>query len=127
MAGRPKRVFTEDEKAKIEQMALNNCHFETISIALEIPVNTLKRHYGRFIRQKRAEGRTIKMQQQYNDKSPTMLIWWGKQHLDQTDKQVIEHEETQQQKQLTEAQQAKVDRFLKFEREQSIRPHKVTG
>lgn len=111
MAGRPKRVFSEEEKQQIDQMALDNCHFETIAMALEMPVNTLKRHFGRFIRQKRAEGRTILRRNQCElaKSNPAMAIFLGKNELDQTDKQVIEHEGPEQArldaKQATEAQE----------------------
>ena len=90
---RPKRVFTEDEKAKIEEMALNNCHFETIAMALDIPVNTLKRHYGRFITQKRAEGRVRLRgyQTQMSKTAPAMAIFLGKNELGQSDKQEVVH------------------------------------
>ena len=94
MAGRPKRVFGVQEKQQIDQMALDNCHFETIAMALSIPVNTLKRHFGRLIRQKRAEGRTILRRNQCElaKSNPAMAIFLGKNELDQTDKQIIEHE-----------------------------------
>ena len=65
-AGRPKRRFSDQEQANIIEMALNNCHFETIAMALNIAVNTLKRNYGRVIRQKIAEGRAILRQRQVN-------------------------------------------------------------
>ena len=111
MAGRPKRVFTDEEKQQIDQMALDNCHFETIAMALEIPVNTLKRHYGRYIRRKRAFGRTElrRNQCELSKSNPAMAIFLGKNELDQTDKQVIEHEGAEiarlDAKQATEAQE----------------------
>lgn len=93
MAGRPKRQFTDEQRAQINQMALDNCHFETIAMALEIPVNTLKRHFGRFIRQKRAEGRTIlrRNQVKMSKTIPAMAIFLGKNELEQSDKQEIKH------------------------------------
>lgn len=49
---RPKRVFSANEKELIEEYALNNCHIDTIALALNIAKNTLIRHYGTFIKQK---------------------------------------------------------------------------
>lgn len=96
MAGRPKRVFTEEQKSQITQMALDNCHFETIAMALEIPVNTLKRHFGRFIRQKRAQGRIElrRTQRKLADSNPAMAIFLGKNELNQEDKKTIKQEGT---------------------------------
>ena len=46
---RPTRVFTDEEEAKILQMALDNCHMDTIALALDIPLETLRRHFGGYI------------------------------------------------------------------------------
>ena len=91
MAGRPKRVFSDEEKAKIEEYALNNCKTETIANALNIPVNTLKRHFGRKMKQKRAEHRVnLRQYQQTMAKTaPAMAIFLGKNELNQADKQEI--------------------------------------
>jgi hypothetical protein len=87
-AGRPKRKFTDEQVRQIEQMAADNCHFETIAMALEIPVNTLKRHFGRFITQKRAKGRTDlrRTQRKLASTNPAMAIFLGKNELGQEDK-----------------------------------------
>lgn len=94
MAGRPKRVFTNELKALIEQMALDNCHIDTIGLALDIPKNTLIRHFGTFIRQKRAEGRTrLRLYQVKMSKTnPAMAIFLGKNELEQEDKKTIKNE-----------------------------------
>ena len=111
MAGRPKRVFTEQQKAEIEQMALDNCHIDTIGMALGIAKNTLIRHYGTFIKQKRAEGRVGLRRKQCKlaDNNPAMAIFLGKNELDQTDKQIIVDET--QVKELTETEQAEARRL----------------
>ena len=103
MAGRPKRVFNDEQREQITQMALDNCHFETIAMALEIPVNTLKRHFGRYIKQKRAEGRTIlrRNQVELSKNNPAMAIFLGKNELEQTDKQIFINEGQQQPKPLS--------------------------
>ena len=86
MAGRPKREFTSEQIELIDKHALHNCKDNQIATLLGIPSNTFKQHFGQRCIQKRAEGQAFKLEQQYNDKTPTMLIWWGKQHLEQTDK-----------------------------------------
>ncbi len=94
MAGRPKRVFTGVEIAKIRRYARNNSKSETIASALDIPVNSLKRHFGRKMTIWRAEGK-VKLkqtQQRMAIKSPQMAIWLGKQDLGQVDKQEIRTE-----------------------------------
>ena len=85
---RPKRIFTKEEKASIEQMALDNCHMDTIGLALGIAKNTLIRHYGAYISQKRAEGRTILRDNQVkmSKDNVAMAIFLGKNELGQTDK-----------------------------------------
>jgi len=85
-AGRKKREFAEEQIEQIDEYALINCKDNQIATLLGIPSETFKRHFGERCRQKRAEGQAAKMQQQYDDKTPTMLIWWGKQHLEQSDK-----------------------------------------
>ena len=88
MAGRPKREFTIEENAQIEQMALDNCHIDTIAMALGIVKNTLVRHFGPFIKQKRAKGRTDlrRTQRKLAEANPAMAIFLGKNELNQTDK-----------------------------------------
>ncbi len=90
MAGRPKIVFTDDTKAKITEYALNNCHVDTIAMALGIAKNTLIRHFGTFISQKRAEGRVIlrvaQHQKAITGLDTGMLCFLGKNELGQADK-----------------------------------------
>ena len=90
---RPKRIFTDEEKEQITQMSLDNCHIDTIGLALDIPKNTLIRHFGTFIRQKRAEGRTILRRAQREkaliSKDTGMLCFLGKNELGQSDKRDV--------------------------------------
>lgn len=117
---RPKRVFTDEDEAKITEMALNNCHFETIAMCLDIAVNTLKRRYGRFIRQKRAEGRVILRQRQVNLSRihPAMAIFLGKNELGQVDKQTIVDEVKL--RELDEAQKAEAQRLASIRLHQGV-------
>ena len=88
---RPKREFTDEETKKIEQYARLNCNTETIANALDIPVNTLKRRFGRVLRQKRAEGKVDLRKGQCNlaKISSDMSKFLGKNVLGQKDKQEI--------------------------------------
>lgn len=91
MAGRPKRVFTEDERANIERYARDNCNTETIADATMIPVNTLKRHFGRKLTHWRACGKVeLKHNQRELAKTNSqMAVHLGKNELGQVDKQTI--------------------------------------
>ncbi|KKN47759.1 hypothetical protein LCGC14_0659930 [marine sediment metagenome] len=90
MAGRPKRVFTEEEVSEIEEMAQRNCNTNTIARKLDIPFNSLERHFGKQIRQGRAIWKDkVRIAQDNLKETPQMAIWLGKQDLGQVDKQVI--------------------------------------
>jgi len=89
---RPKRQFTDEEIQKIEQYARNNCYDRTISTALDIPINTLKRRFGTKIRRWRAQGKVElhQYQRELAKTNATMAIFLGKNELGQTDKQTAE-------------------------------------
>lgn len=91
---KPLRKFSKKQTDSIEQMALDNCHVDTIAMALEIPKQTLVRRFGTYITQKRAEGRTILRRAQREKaiigKDTGMLCFLGKNELGQTDKKGIE-------------------------------------
>ncbi len=88
-AGRKKNKYTDEQIEQIDKYALINCKDNQIATLLSIPSETFKRHFGERCKQKRAEGQAFKLEQQYNDKTPTMLIWWGKQHLEQSDRREL--------------------------------------
>lgn len=92
MAGRPKRTYTDEEIANIEQYARDNCYNKTISTALNIPIHTLERNFGTKIRRWRAQGKVELRANQRNlsKTSADMCKFLGKNVLNQTDKQVIE-------------------------------------
>ena len=95
MAGRPKRVFSEKEIEKIEQYARINCNTETIADGLNIPVTTLKRHYGRKLTHWRALGK-LDMRKDLHDQrstSPQTAIFIAKNELGMVDKQVVTTEQ----------------------------------
>jgi len=88
---RPKRVFTDEEIARIYDAALNNCHIDTIALALDIPKTTLDRRFGAIIRQLRAKGRVNLrcFQERLSRSSPDMAKFLGKNTLGQVDKQEV--------------------------------------
>ncbi len=90
---KPLRKFSEGQKQNIKQMALDNCHVDTIAMALDIPKQTLVRRFGTYITQKRAEGRTLLRRAQREKaligKDTGMLCFLGKNELGQTDKKGI--------------------------------------
>lgn len=112
MAGRPKRTFTEQQIALIDEMALNNCKDCTIALVLGIPVNSLKRHFGRRMIQKRAEHRQElrESQTKLSKTTPAMAIFLGKNELGQVDRQEIKQETTEVQA-LTEKQAEEAQRI----------------
>ena len=93
MAGRPKRQFTDEEKGLIEQMALDNCHLDTIAKVLSVPKQTLVDNFRTFIDKKRAEGRMglRRIQRNLAVRNVAMAIFLGKNELDQTDRQEQVH------------------------------------
>lgn len=91
MAGRPKRTWTEAQISQIDDLASINCKDYTIAECLDVPLNSLKRHFGKRMIQKRAQGR-VKLRQYQEGMaktSPAMAIFLGKNELNQTDKQDI--------------------------------------
>lgn len=112
MAGRPKRVFTNEERARIEEMARNNCRDNTIATVLDIPINTLKRHFGKICTKKRQEFKAILRDNQSKlaKTNPAMAIFLGKNELDQVDRQEIRQETTEIQA-LTEKERIEAQRL----------------
>jgi len=115
MVGRPKRVFSEEEKAKIDEMALNNCRDYTIAQVLNIPMNTFKRHFGKRCMKKRAEFKANLREDQAKlaKTNPAMAIFLGKNELGQEDKQTIKEDTSAMQalKELSDAERREIDRI----------------
>ena len=99
MAGRPKRQFTEEEIAKIDEMSLRNSQTGTIAQALDIPYKTLDRHFGKRMSKNRAiwKDKLREAQAKLMETNPAMAIFLGKNELEQTDKQTIANEQTETQ------------------------------
>lgn len=91
MAGRPKSSFSNEEVQQIEDYALDGCKTGTIATLMDIPYNTLNRHFGKNMHKKRCERKQILLENQnrMSKTNPAMAIFLGKNVLDQTDKQEI--------------------------------------
>ena len=94
--GRPKKVFTPEVIAEIDRMALDNCHLDTIAMALGIAKDTLVRRFSTYITQKRAKGRADlrRGQRELSKTHAAVAIFLGKNELGQSDKSEIEHSGT---------------------------------
>lgn len=99
--GRPRTktptTWTKAQLKQIDDMAEAQCKDTTIAERLEVDVKTFKAEFSQRTRQKRAEGKAKVMQAQYRGAlstrkgAATERIWWGKQHLEQRDKQDVDH------------------------------------
>lgn len=91
MAGRPKRVFTDEEVQGIERYARIGSYNRTISTGLNIPLHTLERHYGAKIRHWRAAGKLDMRDNLHKqaEKSAQTAIFIAKNELGMVDKQEI--------------------------------------
>lgn len=93
-AGRPKKVFTKEQEQRIDELAFEGHKTGTIATLMEVDNQTLERNYGQRMTKKRIEGRReLKKAQREKaivQKDSTMLIWLGKNELEQTDKQNLD-------------------------------------
>ena len=106
----PKRIIDE---AEVIKYALAGCYDKTIARLTGIPETTLKRRCGDLISKKRAERKyNIRAAQDKAIKAgnPAMLIFLGKNELNQVDKQVIT-DETEQQRELSEKERKEANEF----------------
>ncbi len=104
MAGRPKSTFSDEQIQEMSDYALNGCQNNTIATIMDIPMTSLKRHFGKLLTKKRCE-RKFKLREAQTKlvkNNPAMAIFLGKNELNQTDKQVIETKTTI--KEYTEAE-----------------------
>jgi len=91
---RPKRVFTDEEVARMCEHALNGGQNSTIATAMNIPLTTVIRRFGKLLTQKRAE-RKLKLRRNQTVQatvSSDMAKFLGKNELGQVDKQEIRTE-----------------------------------
>lgn len=95
---RPKRIFTEEEIAKIDELALLNCKDYTIANIIGCDVATLTTRFSKRMIQKRAIFKSDLRRGQHAkaviDKDTGMLCFLGKNELDQEDKRTYKQEGT---------------------------------
>ncbi|MDA3815375.1 MAG: hypothetical protein PF549_03335 [Patescibacteria group bacterium] len=87
--GRPKKIVNVE---LISELAGLNCSFDEISRIVGVSVRTLHRSYGTAIKKGRDFVTTSLKRKQFElaiNGNITMLIWLGKNILDQTDKTEI--------------------------------------
>lgn len=93
VAGRKKIEYTAEQHQTVEKLSSLGCTYDEISAFVDIPVRSLKRHFG--INKKVGFGKfkiairreQFKLLQKGN---ATMGVWLGKQFLGQTDKSELE-------------------------------------
>lgn len=96
MAGRPPRTFTAAEIRKVEIWAKAQAKDSTMARALGVDLKTFRAHFSATTKQKRVEGKLAVLEAQFRCATnraashSTDRIWWGKQFLDQTDRQKSE-------------------------------------
>lgn len=96
---RTPKTFTEAQLAEIDRLAEAQCKDTLIAEKLDCDVKTFQGQFSKRTRKKRAEGKAKVLLAQYQGclkqgkGAMTERIWWGKQHLEQSDKQQVEQKE----------------------------------
>jgi AraC-like DNA-binding protein len=90
--GRPRAKV---DAAQVEELASIFCSLAEIAAVVNCSVSTIQRRFAQAVEKGRERGKESLKRAQWKkavtDGNPTMLIWLGKQHLDQKDRQVHEH------------------------------------
>lgn len=84
------KTWTKAQLAEIDRLAEAQCKDTTIAERMGTDLDTFRREFVKRTRRKRAEGKAQLYLAQHAKAlggDVTMLIWTGKQHLEQTDKQ----------------------------------------
>lgn len=82
--------WTKEQLRQIDEMAESQAKDTMIAESLGVDVQTFKREFTQRCRTKRAQGKARILRRQFEKATAgdaTMLIWTGKQHLEQSDKQ----------------------------------------
>ena len=90
---RPKAIVDETE---VEKLAAMFCSLEEIASFFNVNISTIQRRFAQAIDRGRNKGKISLKRKQYlvaMDGNVQMLIWLGKQHLDQKDKKEISAED----------------------------------
>lgn len=90
------KEYTPSQVRKIHQLAREGHKTHTIAVSMDLDEETLEANFGDRMRQLRVEGKIALKRAQIakavdGTKDSTMLIWLGKNELEQTDKQTVEH------------------------------------
>lgn len=88
--GRPKLEIDPDT---VEKLAAIHCSMAEIASVVECSVDTLQRRFADVVQRGRNKGKTSLKRWQWKAAEKgnvTMLIWLGKQHLDQSDQRIGE-------------------------------------
>ena len=92
--GRPPHTFTVDQINQMKQLALNGCQNNTIATIIDIDYDTMMVHFKKDLTKQRAirKNNLRKLQLQAARKlNPALLIFLGKNELEQADKQEVVH------------------------------------
>ena len=97
--GRPRTVtpdtYTPEQLIYIDLMAMAQAKDTLIAESMGVDRDTFKREFTQRCRTKRAEGKATVLEAQYKAAAgsggPVDRIWFGKQHLEQTDKTDLKH------------------------------------
>ncbi len=89
-------TYTARQLATIDEMARAQCRDTTIAEALGFDPDTFRKDLGSRTHRQRAKGKIEAMKAQFraattSSGTPTDRVWFGKQHLEQKDKQEVEH------------------------------------
>lgn len=88
----PGRPPLDLDKTQLEMLAKLQCTYEEIAAVMGCSVRTLERNFVALIEKGREDGKASLRRMQFKkalEGNPTMLIWLGKQHLNQADQQEI--------------------------------------
>ena len=91
--GRPK---LELDRELIGRLASIHCSVDEIALILNCGRDTIYRHYMDVVEEGRAKGKMGLRRRQWevaNEGNPTMLVWLGKNWLNQTDQQKSDDED----------------------------------
>jgi DNA-binding CsgD family transcriptional regulator len=92
-AGRPKLELDEEQ---IGRLASIHCSVDEIALIMGCGRDTIYRNYMHIVEEGRAKGKMGLRRRQWevaNEGNPTMLVWLGKNWLDQTDAKQVNDED----------------------------------
>ncbi len=91
-AGRPR---IEIDTEQVEKLAMMHCKTTEIAAFFDVSVDTIDRNYAENLRKGRDKGKMSLRRKQYDvamKGNVSMLIWLGKNLLDQSDKQEVKED-----------------------------------